>query len=296
MSTRTLRSLSLAVALSALAGSGLAAALAGDPEHLRALRGEALALEHGEGVARNPELAAQKYCEAAKLGDAEAQYSLGWMYANGRGIKRDDALAAYFFALAASGGHEHGERMLRYVGAEKADTPDCMREVPPPVAEEGGLLFENPTPDQQKVLDLVHRLAPQYGVVPRLALAVIRAESNFDPLAISTKNAQGLMQLIPDTAVRFNVRKPFDPEQNIRGGLAYLRWLLAYFKGDVVLVAAAYNAGEGAVNRFRGVPPFAETREYVKRIREIFRQDDHPYDPAVTEPSPELPRIRLRRM
>jgi hypothetical protein len=186
--------------------------------------------------------------------------------------------------------------MLRYVSVEKADPPDCMREIRTPVAEEGGPLFENPTPDQQKVLDLVRRLAPQYGVVPRLALAVIRAESNFDPQAVSTKNAQGLMQLIPDTAVRFNVRKPFDPEQNIRGGLSYLRWLLAYFKGDVILVAAAYNAGEGAVNRFRGVPPFAETRDYVKRIREIFHQDDHPYDPAVTDPSPELPRIRVRRM
>jgi soluble lytic murein transglycosylase-like protein len=152
------------------------------------------------------------------------------------------------------------------------------------------------TPAQRKVFEIVQRLAPQYGVVPRLAMAVIRAESNFDPLAVSTKNAQGLMQLIPDTAARFNVRKPFDPEQNIRGGLAYLRWLLAYFKGDVTLVAAAYNAGEGAVNRFRGIPPFAETRDYVRRIRELFRHDDHPYDPTVTEPSPELPRIRIRRM
>ena len=75
------------------------------------------------------------------------------------------------------------------------------------------------------------------------------------------------MQLIPETSARFNVKKPFDPVQNVRGGLAYLRWLLAYFKGNVALVAAAYNAGEGTVERYRGVPPYAETRAYVQRIK-----------------------------
>ena len=166
----------------------------------------------------------------------------------------------------------------------------------PPVAEALEPVWENPTPAQLKVLELVRRLAPDYGVAPRLVMAVIRAESNFDPLAVSGKNAQGLMQLIPETAARFNVRKPFDPEQNIRGGLAYLRWLLAYFQGDVALVAAAYNAGEGAVNQYRGIPPYAETRGYVRRIREFYRGDAHPYDASVVEPSPELPRIRKRLM
>ena len=74
------------------------------------------------------------------------------------------------------------------------------------------------------------------------------------------------MQLIPETSARFNVKQPFDPVQNIRGGFAYLRWLLAYFQGDVALVAAAYNAGEGIVERYRGIPPYAETRAYVQRI------------------------------
>jgi soluble lytic murein transglycosylase-like protein len=127
-------------------------------------------------------------------------------------------------------------------------------------------------------------------------MAVIRAESNFNPGAVSPKNAQGLMQLIPETAERFNVKKPFDPEQNIRGGLAYLRWLLAYFKGDIALVAAAYNAGEGAVNRHAGIPPYAETQGYVKRIREMFKRDEHPYDPAITDPSPDLHKIASRRL
>ena len=99
------------------------------------------------------------------------------------------------------------------------------------------------------------------------------------------------MQLIPETSARFNVKKPFDLVQNVRGGLAYLRWLLAYFKGDVALVAAAYNSGEGTVERYRGVPPYAETRAYVQRIKRYYRKDSHPYDATVTDPSPELSRI-----
>jgi soluble lytic murein transglycosylase-like protein len=143
------------------------------------------------------------------------------------------------------------------------------------------------------VAKVVEKLAPEYRISPLLALAIIRAESNFDPNARSPKNAQGLMQLIPETSARFNVKKPFDPVQNVRGGLAYLRWLLAYFKGDVALVAAAYNSGEGTVERFRGVPPYAETRAYVQRIKRYYTKERHPYDATVTEPSPELSRIRM---
>jgi soluble lytic murein transglycosylase-like protein len=147
----------------------------------------------------------------------------------------------------------------------------------------------------RKLVELIHKLAPEYGVKPLLALAIARTESNFNPGAVSEKNAQGLMQLIPETSARFNVRQPFDPEQNIRGGLSYLRWLLAYFRGDVALVAAAYNAGEGTVNRYRGVPPYPETRDYVKRIRNFYPRDAHPYDEAVTPPSPDLERILQRQ-
>jgi soluble lytic murein transglycosylase-like protein len=113
---------------------------------------------------------------------------------------------------------------------------------------------------------LVARLAPSYAVDPQLALAVIAVESGFRVNAVSPKNAQGLMQLIPATARRFRVGDPFDPESNVRGGLAYLQWLLARFDGDVRLVAAAYNAGEGAVLRHKGVPPYPETRDYVRKI------------------------------
>lgn len=282
--------------LAAMAGCGFARAqaLPNVAVEIAALRAQAIGYEHGEGVAKDGPRAAQLYCEAARLGDDVAQYRLGWMYANGRGIARDDRLAAYFFSLSARQGNQDAERMLRFVGSDAAPTPPCMIVEEKPREED--LAWENPTPFQAGILELVRRLAPQYGVSPRLAMAVIRAESNFDPLAVSPKNAQGLMQLIPDTAVRFNVKKPLDPEQNIRGGLAYLRWLLAYFRGDVALVAAAYNAGEGAVNQYRGIPPYAETRGYVKRIRELFPRDEHPYDASVVDPSPELPRIRARLM
>jgi len=101
------------------------------------------------------------------------------------------------------------------------------------------------------------------------------------------------MQLIPETSERFNVKNPYDPAQNIRGGLTYLRWLLAYFEGDVALVAAAYNAGEGKVERYRGVPPYLETRAYVQRILKAVGATAHPFDRTVAPPSPALERIRL---
>ena len=257
--------------------------------------------EHGEGVSKDPLRAVQMYCEAARAGNADAQFSLGWMYANGRGIPRDDTHAAYFFKLAARQEHPQAQRMLRYVGESAEVTPECMQEpksavddVTVAASRESDLVGS--TPAQRKVIELLVRLGPEYGVHPRLAFAVIRAESNFEPGAVSPKNAQGLMQLIPETSARFNVTKPFDPEQNIRGGLAYLRWLLAYFKGNVALVAAAYNSGEGTVNRYKGIPPYPETQGYVKRIIEHFKKSDHPFDSKVTDPSPELPRIRVSKL
>lgn len=261
--------------------------------------GEGRMYEFGEGVPKNVERAIELYCRAARDGDSAAQFSLGWIYANGRGVPRQDALAAYYFSRAAAQGHTQAKNMLRFVGMPDEEPPACMRPDPPPAIAQTApedlqseAQFVPATATQQIALQLVNNLAPKYGVLPRLALAVIRAESNFDASARSPKNAQGLMQLIPETSARFNVAKPFDPAENIRGGLAYLRWLLAYFEGDVALVAAAYNAGEGAVNRHRGVPPYAETRAYVQRIMQFFGRQEHPYDPAVTDSSPELLRIR----
>ena len=268
-------------------------------ERIATLRSDARAHEHGEGMPRDTARAMALYCEAARLGDAEAQFSLGWMYANGRGLPRDNRLASLFFGMAADQGHEYAKKMLAFVGpsGSTAELPECMRdpmpmvvwETPNPAPIEDD--FVASTPDQKRAAALVRKLAPEYLISPTLALAIIRVESNFDPNARSPKNALGLMQLIPETSARFNVKKPFDPVQNVRGGLAYLRWLLAYFKGNVALVAAAYNAGEGAVDKYLGIPPYAETRAYVQRIKRYFRRDSHPFDSTVTAPSPELPRI-----
>lgn len=271
-------------------------------------REQAQAYEHGEGVARDTNAAIALYCRAALAGDAVSAYNLGWLYANGRGTPRHDGYAAHWFARAALLGDTQAEAMFQRMNTP-ADKPECVLQAErieqqrtEQLAEQARLAAEAQevvtryrdwvnTPEQQRIMKIVYKLAPQFGIEPGLAYAVIKAESNFNVHALSDKNAQGLMQLIPETAVRFQVRKPFDPEQNIRGGLSYLQWLLAYFKGNVPLVLAAYNAGEGTVDRYRGVPPYPETQGYIKRIQRIFSQQQHPFDARVTAPSPALPGI-----
>jgi soluble lytic murein transglycosylase-like protein len=127
------------------------------------------------------------------------------------------------------------------------------------------------------IYKLVSKIAPRYHIDTDLAMAFIAVESGFDPNATSAKNAQGLMQLIPETAKRFKVKNAYDPEQNIMGGLAYLQWLLTYFEGDIALVAAAYNAGENTVDKYKGIPPYPETKKYVKKIATLYKKTHHPY-------------------
>jgi len=116
----------------------------------------------------------------------------------------------------------------------------------------------------------------KYGVDPLLIFFVIRQESRFKPGASSNKNAQGLMQLIPATAARFNIDNAYDPAQNIDGGVHYLRWLLERFDGDVSLALAGYNAGEGAVEKCGNrVPDFKETRDYVEKITSAYGKTFH---------------------
>jgi hypothetical protein len=109
------------------------------------------------------------------------------------------------------------------------------------------------------------------GIDARLVQALMQAESGYNPRAVSRKGAIGLMQLMPGTARELAVRDAFDPEQNIRGGIAYLRQMLDLFDGRLDLALAAYNAGPGAVQRHRGVPPYAETRQYVDRVLGLYR-------------------------
>jgi TPR repeat protein len=272
------------------------------------LRDEALAYEHGDGVERDGMRAAALYCQAARLGDAESQFNLGWLYTNGRGVERSESTAAFFFNAAAEQGFEQARRMLGTVGGPTADVPGCMRAPARPASLQVRVAAapvqraaeEKPFSPKVEVIsrapkpliDLVKQMAPEYRLEPQLVLSIIETESNFDTVALSPKNAKGLMQLIPETAARFGVRNAYDPAQNIRGGMAYLRWLLAYFEGDVSLVAAAYNAGETAVERYRGVPPYLETLTYVRKVLTGARMVEHGFDASVTQPSPQLRFIR----
>ncbi|MFN3612154.1 lytic transglycosylase domain-containing protein [Tepidimonas sp.] len=253
--------------------------------------------------------AAARYCDAARFGSSEAYYRLGALSLRERRDPAGEAEGGALLRQAAQIGHREAQELLeRYplgragpssaadahaapgasVGAGRPDgLPACLTGGEPP-------RFDPPRPEQavphevverfvaalppdkRRHAQLIQRLAPRFAVDGRLALAIARAESNFEARAVSPRNAQGLMQLIPDTAERFGVRNPFDPEQNVRGGLSYLRWLLDRFDGDVALVCAAYNAGEGVVDRYGGVPPYAETRAYVQRILHFYRATRHP--------------------
>lgn len=114
--------------------------------------------------------------------------------------------------------------------------------------------------------DLIDQIATEQGVESHLVHSVIRAESNYNANAVSPKGALGIMQLIPSTARRFGVADAFDPGENIRGGVRYLRFLLDYYQGDYPRTIAAYNAGEAAVDKYNGVPPYAETQNYVAQV------------------------------
>lgn len=114
--------------------------------------------------------------------------------------------------------------------------------------------------------EAVERIAAQHSLPPQLIHSVIKVESNYNPYAVSNKGAQGLMQLIPETARRFGVSNTFNPVENIQGGAKYLRYLLDLYGGNYPLALAAYNAGEGAVAKFGGIPPYAETQNYVIQV------------------------------
>lgn len=243
-------------------------------------------LESGYRAERSvPELAAARYCAAARAGSIEGQYRLGRLYLLGRGVNKQGAVAAALLGAAARNGHEKAQALLGSATLAASDElPECMfdtamvstSEADEAVPHEVVDRYVQALPgDKRRHALLVQKLAPRFAVDPRLALAIVRTESNFDAAAVSPKNAQGLMQLIPETAERFGVRNALDPEQNVRGGLAYLRWLLKQYEGDVVLASAAYNAGEGAVARYGGVPPYAETQEYVRRVLAFYRSSQH---------------------
>ncbi len=118
--------------------------------------------------------------------------------------------------------------------------------------------------------DAINKYSRQYGIDKNLVKSIITAESCFRVKAKSHADAHGLMQLIPATAKRFGVSNSYDPTQNIRGGIKYLKFLKGHFKGDLKKIIAAYNAGEGAVDKYKGIPPYKETRNYVKNVLKVY--------------------------
>jgi len=121
---------------------------------------------------------------------------------------------------------------------------------------------------------LINQASEKYGVNPNLVQAVIKAESNFDPDAVSSAGALGLMQLMPATARGLGVSDPLNPAQNIEGGVKFLSQLLSHYNGNTQLAVAAYNAGPGAVDKYNGIPPYQETQTYVTRVLGYFNSSN----------------------
>lgn len=244
--------------------------------------------------------AAVMYCEAAKLGSTEAQYRLGMLYLIGKGVPENRAYAASLFSMASQQGHRQAFDMLETVSFKEQTLPTCLLSDALPEKGAGyagdavqiDRYLQTLPRSKSWIIHLTRKIADRYDVDPHFVLSIMTVESNFQTGAQSPKSAMGLMQLIPKTAERFNVKNAFDASQNIRGGVRYLRWLLSYYRGNIELVTAAYNAGEKAVDRYVGIPPYPETRDYVKRLKRLYQRKMHTYDETLTAPSP----IMLRKV
>ena len=254
--------------------------------------------EQAIGYRRDYGRARQLYCAAARLNHGPAQRRLAWMYANGLGAPRDTDLASAWLEVAAANGDLTARRFLAFVGEPIVRRkPRCTYEsrydayaVATIFGVDSGIAINSP--EREQIARWVRQLAPTYSLDPDLVLAIIQTESNFDPSARSHKNALGLMQLIPSTAARFGVKDRADPLQNLHGGMAYMRWLLSFFDGDLRLSLAGYNAGERAVERYLGVPPYRETRQYIDKVLKAYGREEHPEIEPVVEPSAALNAIK----
>jgi len=246
-----------------LLGTALLLGMAATPaDATPALTERGLQYLHGEGVARDADRALVYLCAAAGRRDPVAAYELGLLYLQGRSVQRDDGLAAAWLAQAERLGEPLPAKLMASLGSIQPKPLACV--------DRNGRNLRLTSPRRADLAIAIYEMAPGFELDPALVLEVVRAESNFDPRARSHKGALGLMQLIPATARRFGVDDPFEPTQNLRGGMAYLRWLLERFDGDLRLALAGYNAGEDAVERYGGVPPYAETQDYVGRILERY--------------------------
>ncbi|MFQ2194113.1 lytic transglycosylase domain-containing protein [Aeromonas jandaei] len=235
------------------------------------------ALRQGQAAQHSGNLqkAIALYCVAASTGNPEGYFRIGRLLATGPASVRSAKMANSYLAMAMRLGNQQASR---YYNPRVGNAPmgdQCG------VGMRGGqgsyfalpstpfnveAYLARQSPGKQKLATMLRHAAKRHQVDVRLVLAIAIAESNLESRAVSPKNAQGVMQLIPETQQRFGVTQPFDPAQNIKGGVSYLKWLDRRFDGDWVLISAAYNAGEKAVERYGGIPPYDETREYVKRV------------------------------
>jgi hypothetical protein len=159
---------------------------------------------------------------------------------------------------------EHGRKIFINTGGTRAQFGSATRAGQPAKGDNASLAVP-------EINDVVEQTASRLQIDPQLVHAIIKVESEYDPKAVSRKGAMGLMQLVPKTARRFGVENPFDIKENIEGGVSYLKHLLDLFGGDLPLSLAAYNAGENAVQRFGGIPSFTETRNYVRKVTDIYQ-------------------------
>lgn len=235
----------------------------------------------------NPWEAAVLYCQSARNGSIEAEYRLGMLYAFGQGVPQDRKIAATLLAMAAQQGHYEAGNMLETIRYSSDQLPECvLANVKPPRGRSySGLsgpslqgILASLSQDKRWLITMVKQIASWHHVDPQLALSIVSVESGFHTTARSSANAMGLMQLIPATAERFNVKDAFNASQNVKGGVRYLRWLLDRYDGEIELVAAAYNAGEGAVDKYKGIPPYQETRDYVNKVLHHYPHRKHRYN------------------
>ena len=279
---------------------------ANEPPVVRDLLERASLLVSDERDSESAWKAANMYCQAARYGSAEAIYRLGMLYAFGRGVPANKDYAANLFGIAATNGHFEAQKMLETIEIRTQNTPLCVLQAVAPehapkyqyAAIKGSPAIDTYIASLPKnkrwVVDLAQTIADWYKVDSKLVLSIITADSNFKIAAKSNADAHGLMQLIPATAERFNVKNAYNASQNIKGGVKYLRWLLSYFRGDVTLAVAAYNAGEGAVDKYKGVPPYKETRGYVKKVMALYQTKRHDFDASITGASPALKKVSLK--